>query len=313
MIPDMDGVMRSIPLLFRHRDCIIPPLSLQVLRYFLGNPALIVKITELGVEKVQLKDLVIPTDERGRMIINFRGREKTFPHYSAIDVVRGTVPRKDLQDKIVLVGATATGIYDLRVIPLANVFPGVEIHANIIDNILKGDFIVHPGWGAIFDIVLMVFLGIALGVFLPKLKATPGALGSALLLFAYIYFNRYLLINKGAWLNVVFPSIQIVFVYMGIILYRYMSEEKEKKKIKGAFQFYVTPSVVNEMLKNPDKLKLGGDRKELTVLFSDIRGFTTISENTMVLWTNILVMPSWRSMEPPSKIAIIQQRPVIVP
>jgi adenylate cyclase len=278
MVPDMDGVMRSIPLLFRYKDCIIPPLSIQVLRYFLGNALLMAKISEIGVERVQIKDLVIPTDERGRMIINFRGKEKTFPHYSAIDILRGEVPREELRDKIALVGATATGIYDLRVTPLASVFPGVEIHANIIDNILKGDFITHPGWAAIFDITLMIFLGIMLGLILPKLKATAGAIGSALLLVGYIYLNRYLLIEKGAWLNVVFPTLQILFVYTGIILYRYMSEEKEKKKIKGAFQFYVTPSVVNEMLKNPEKLKLGGERKELTVLFSDIRGFTTISE-----------------------------------
>jgi adenylate cyclase len=279
MKPDPDGVMRSIPMLFRYKDCILPPLSIQVLRYYMDNPLLMAKIAEYGVERIQLGDIEIPTDEVGRMFINYRGPQKTFPHYSAIDVIRGDIPEGDLKDKIVLVGATATGIYDLRVTPFESVFPGVEVHANIIDNMLQGDFIIHPGWASIFDISLMGFLGILFGIALPKVKATPGAVGSAVLLVAYIYMNRYLLIHRGTWLNVVYPSLQILFMYTGIILFRYLSEEREKKKIKGAFQFYVTPSVVNEMLRHPEKLKLGGDRKDLTVLFSDIRGFTTISES----------------------------------
>src|SRR3990172_3103625 len=119
---------------------------------------------------------IIPTDEKGRLLINFRGSQKTFPHYSFSDVVDGLVPVDALKDKIVLVGATATGIYDLRVTPLAGTFPGVEIHANIIDNILQGDFIHRPDWVVIFDVLAILTLGILVAIVIPRIKAVFSAI-----------------------------------------------------------------------------------------------------------------------------------------
>ena len=181
------------------------------------------------------------------------------------------------KDKIVLVGATAVGIYDLRVTPFDSVFPGIEIHANVIDNILHQDFLRRPGWTAILDMAAILVFGLLLGFFLPKASALMGPLVSIGMIAAWSGLNFYLF-NKGIWINLIFPVVTIILVYTVITLFRYVTEEREKKKIKGAFSYYVNPSVVSEMLKNPEMLKLGGDKRIMTVLFSDIRGFTTISE-----------------------------------
>lgn len=212
------------------------------------------------------------------MLINYAGQQKTFPHYSIADILGDRIPASALKDKIVLVGATATGIYDMRVTPFSSVYPGIEIHANIIDNILREHFLMRPDWTVVVDILLILVLGLLLGFILPKLKAVWGALTTVLFFFGFFMLNRYLFVDKGVWINIVYPFLALLLVYIGVTIFRYMTEEREKKKIKGAFHYYLTASVINEMLKNPEKLKLGGEKKDLTVLFSDIRGFTTISE-----------------------------------
>lgn len=121
-------------------------------------------------------------------------------------------------------------------------------------------------------------MGLVTGLVLPRLRAVFSVLLIGVLFFGYLLASQKLFVQKGIWLNAVYPLLTMVIVYTAVTLYRYIVEEREKRKIRGAFSFYVTPSVVNEMLKNPDKLKLGGDKKELTVLFSDIRGFTTLAE-----------------------------------
>lgn len=278
IFPDRDGTVRWIPLVLRYQNRYFAPLSLQVLRNYLGSPPLTLRIGDFGVESIRLGNFKIPTDEQGRMLINFRGYPKTFPYYSITDILHHRIPEETFKDKIVLIGATAIGIYDIRVTPFAAIFPGLEIHANVIDNILRGDFLIRPNWLKIFDIFAIILLGIILGVIIPRIKALTGLLFSLFILSLYIYIDRYLFQHLYLWLSIIYPLLNLFCVYTGITVYRYVTEEREKKKIRGAFEQYVTEAVVNEMLKSPEKLRLGGEKKELTVLFSDIRGFTTISE-----------------------------------
>ena len=277
MFPDADGTVRWVPMTIQVRDKYYMPLSLQTLRYYLGGVDSFLEVSEMGVERVGLGELNLPTDEMGRLLVNYRGPAQTFPHYPIADILAGRLDKGTFKDKIVLVGPTAVGIYDLRVTPYDNVFPGVEIHANIIDSILQKDFLVRPNWSGIFDIGSIILIGLILGLLLPKLSAMTGPfLGLGLL--AVLVGGNFALFNRGWWINLVFPVLSLVVIYIGITIFRYITEEREKRKIKGAFSSYVNPSVVNEMLKNPDMLKLGGDKRIATVLFSDIRGFTTISE-----------------------------------
>ena len=275
---DIDGKVRWIPLVIRYQDRFYPALSLQAVRYSMGNIPLRLRVADHGIATIQLGPVAIPTNEKGRMLINFRGSPQTFPHYSAADILAGRTPTDAFTNKIVFVGATAKGIYDLRVTPFSNEFPGLEVHANVADNILKQTFLFRPEWARFFDLAAILFMGLVTGLVLPRLRAFFSVLLIAVLFAGYWLVSQTLFVRQGIWLNAVYPLLTIVLVYTAVTLYRYIVEEREKRKIRGAFSFYVTPSVVNEMLKNPDKLKLGGDKKELSVLFSDIRGFTTLAE-----------------------------------
>ena len=277
-VPDSDGTVRWVPLAMRFGDEIYPHLSLEAVRRYLGSPPLIMNAAAYGVDSIRIGKTVIPTDERGRLLINYRGDQKTFPHYSVVDVLDGSVPKDAFKDKIVLVGATAIGIYDVRVTPFSGVFPGVEIHANVIDNILKNDAVNRPDWIVVFDIAAILSLGCLLSLVIIRLKPVGAMLFTTGLLAAYVLANDYVFSAWKIWLTAVYPSLTMVFVFGGVTTYRVLTEEKKKKEIRGAFGRYVAPSLVEHILKDPSKLVLGGEERRLTVFFSDIRGFTTISE-----------------------------------
>jgi adenylate cyclase len=278
IFPDPDGTVRWAPLVIKYQDRFYCSLSLAVLQKYLDNPPLALRIAEYGVDQIRLGKVTIPANEEGRLLINYRGPQKMFPHYSATDIIHERVSKNAFQGKIALVGATAIGIYDMRVTPFEHVYPGLEIHANVIDSILQGQFLHRPNWITLVDILVIAVAGLILGVLLPRFKAHWGALVGGALFLSVLGLGQYLFENQGVWMNLTYPSLNLILIYLGITGYRYMTEEKEKKKIRGAFQYYLTASVVEEMLRNPDKLKLGGEKKDLTVLFSDIRGFTSISE-----------------------------------
>ena len=276
--PDSDGVIRWSPLVIKFRDNYYASLALSLLVQYLEWPMLVLNIAEFGVENIRVDKIEIPTDESGRLLVNYLGPARTFPHYSVSDVLNGRISAEKLNGKMVIVGATATGIYDLRVTPFSAVYPGVEIHATVIDNILHQYFLIHSGWTKFLDVCLIILVGLIMGFAIPRVKAVAGIALSSALIGAFIVANTALFVRYNVWMNLVYPALTMMTIYLGITVYRYVTEEREKKKVRGAFQYYLTASVVNEILKDPSKLKLGGDKKNLSVMFSDIRGFTSISE-----------------------------------
>jgi adenylate cyclase len=276
--PDSDGTIRSSPLVIKFQDNYYLPLSLSLLSHYLDWPTVTLNMAEHGIEGIKIGDIDIPTDESGRMLLNYLGPAKTFPHYSISDIIKGWLSPDTFKDKIVVVGATAIGIYDLRVTPYSIVYPGVEIHATAIDNILHSNFLHRSSGTSLLDICAIVFFGLLIGIVVPRVKAVQGMVLTLLVLTSFVLINTLIFSRYTLWLNIIYPVLTMMTIYLGITVYRYITEEREKKKIRGAFQYYLTASVINEMLKDPSKLKLGGDKKDLTVLFSDIRGFTTISE-----------------------------------
>jgi len=273
-----DGIVRWMPLIIKCGQEIFPPLSIQSIWHYLDNPPLMVKVADYGIEGIRMGERFIPTDEEGKMLINYLGPVKTFPHYSITDILHENLPKGTFNDKIVLVGATATAIYDIRNTPFSRIYPGLEIHATVVDNILNRDFLEKPKWTGIYDVLAILLLGLLTGLAVRRVSALKGIFFSSVLFIIYIWISRWLFIHWGIWVNIIYPLLALALIYTSLTVYRYLTEERERKKIKGAFTYYVSSSVVNEMLKHPEKLKLGGDRKDLSVLFSDIRGFTTIAE-----------------------------------
>ena len=276
---DPDGVVRWMPLMLQGGDDLFPPLSLLTVWHALGKPQLAVKTGSHGVEGVQLGDRFIPTDESGRMLINYRGPARTFQYYALSDIIDGHVAPGTFKDKIVMVGATAIGIGDLRSTPFAPVYPGSEIHANVIDNILTGDYLEKPRWAEIFDVLAVIVLATIVGGALPRMTALQGLALTVLLFVLFIAFAYLIFVRAHLWLNMVYPVFALAATYTMLTLYRYITEERERKRIKVTFQQYVSADVIEEALQNPEHLRIGGQEKLLTVLFSDLAGFTAFSEH----------------------------------
>ncbi|MDP2855235.1 MAG: adenylate/guanylate cyclase domain-containing protein [Smithellaceae bacterium] len=278
MMPDSDGSYRWSPLVIAFGNNYYSSLAVSLVHAYLDFPALSLNLEPYGAKNIGIGDILIPTNESGQLLINYRGPPRTFPHYSVADILKSSLPPETFTNKIVLVGATAVGIYDLRVTPFSSTYPGVEIHATVIDNILHQNFLTHSSFTHFMDICTIIFFGLAVGLLIPRLRPISGMITAFLMVAAFVAVNFFIFFRFNIWLNLVYPFVTMAMIYLGITIYHYFKEEREKKKIRGAFQYYLTASVINEMLKNPAKLKLGGDKKDLTVLFSDIRGFTTISE-----------------------------------
>jgi len=276
--PDSDGVIRVSPLVLFYKGQVYPSLSLQTIQFVSGFSPIPLFDDGGVLEGLAVGPTKIPLNESGEFLINYRGPGKTFSHVSIADVLDGSVPQEKLQNKIVLIGATAIGIYDMRVTPMDANIPGLEIHANIIDNILTGDFLTLNETTKFISIGLVLFVGLFFGLILSRFRPLGGFVVFLIVTTFLLLSGYYLFVAKGFVLQNFKPVLNGVLVYGGITVYRYFTEEKERRKVKKTFQHYLSPVVIKQLLDNPNQLKLGGERKELTVLFSDIRGFTTKAE-----------------------------------
>jgi len=276
---DQDGVARWIPLIIECGENTFPALSLMCAWNFLDRPQLMVRVAAYGVEGVHMGERFIPTDENGQMLINYLGPAKSYPYFSISSILHGKFPKGAFEDKIVLVGMTAAGLSDIRTTPFDPLCPGIEIHATVIDNILSKRFLSRPRWAGVYDLLAIIVLGLLTGMVLPRLNALIGLLFVSALFILHIIAARWLFVHSGIWLSIVYPLMVVVITYISLTAYSYFSEARERKKIKGAFSRYVSPSVISEMLKHPEQLKLGGEEREASVLFCDLAGFTSVSEN----------------------------------
>jgi adenylate cyclase len=276
---DPDGLLRRLPLMIRAGEDVFPPLAVVAAWQYSGRPPLTVHVDRHGVEGLQMgADRFIPTDPVGQVLINYLGPPKTFPQVSVTDILRGETAPGTFRDRIVLVGATALTTYDLRNTPFSPIYPGTEVHASVIDNILTGSFVGRSEWARIFDVLTIVGLGALAGIILPFLSPLEGLAFAAGLFVLYVFGCRWLFEQAQVWLNMVYPLLALSSTYTVLTAYAYLTEQRQRKRVKDTFRQYVAPEVVEEMLKDPARLRLGGEEKILTVLFSDLEGFTTHSE-----------------------------------
>jgi len=275
--PDADGGYRRAPMALRVGDRLAPALSLELLRrYGTGGPA-IISFAPFGVASVRLGERSLPVDETGELWINYLGPPRTFPYFSAADVLAGRLAPGVLAGKIALVGLTAAGFDEVST-PFAPVAPGVEVHATILDNILRGRSLIRPRWLTPLEAGLVIFLGLVLGLAPRPFGSASGAVTAALIALAYAASTQHLFSTSGIVLSGVYPLGAVLFSTLGIAVFQAVSEEREKRTIREAFGHYLNPEVTELLVREPERLKLGGERREITILFSDIRGFTTISE-----------------------------------
>ncbi|NIQ04126.1 MAG: CHASE2 domain-containing protein, partial [Nitrospinaceae bacterium] len=199
-------------------------------------------------------------------------------HFSASDVLTGEVGAEALAGKIVLVGGSAAGTHDFHTTPYGPLVPGVEVHANLMENVLQGDYLVRPDWFRILDLLMILGSGLLLALVSRFFKAYASLLLLGAGIAGYLGVDYYLFTQKGLWVNSVYPVFTQLFVYTGITVYRFAFEERQKRFIKTAFSQYLAPTVVDRLVDNPSLLKLGGERRVMTAFFSDVAGFSSISE-----------------------------------
>jgi adenylate cyclase len=286
---DSDGTLRKLPLIVKYLDkatdknYFFPPLSMRVLERYLEG-SLLVRVGELGAEKVILdaaEPIEIPINSSGELFVNFLGSGGTFPHISITDLLhdrQNAIPREGLKNKVVIVGATATALGDIKVTPFDPLYPGVEIQATIIDNVLHNNLLSKPDWILPFEWVYLLFFGIFLTFVYPRMKPIMGALTCALVAGGQFGFSQWVFVNKGLWVTDVFPFFENILIFFSLTIYGYLTEKKERHFIESTFGKYMSPKVIDKLLEDPTGLKLGGEEKELTAFFTDLGGFTTLSE-----------------------------------
>lgn len=277
-IPDDSGIIRSVPLVISYEDSIYPSLALEVLRIVTDTKRVDVNYDDNGVQNIKLNDITIPTDRHGRILVNFRGKEKNFKYISALDIYNNDFEIEDVDGKIALVGTSAAGLLDLRATPFESVYPGVEVHANVIDNILTGDFIYKASWADGANLAIIFILSFLIMMMITFTPFWYNPFISFLFLGLTLYSAYYVLFEYGIVLNIFFPFTTIILAAVIATLFDYFYEIKQEEAIKEKFASKVSKEVMDNLLKNIDSDGFQAMEKEVTVFFSDVRGFTQISE-----------------------------------
>ncbi len=277
--PDGDGLYRRALLLLLYNGDIYPSLSIKALRHFLGADVML-EVKSFGIDGLQVGELRIPAREDGTLALNYYGPAPSFRTVSAADVIKKRLPPDSLKGALAFVGATEIGIYDIRPTPFDATQPGVELHATVAANALERRFLQYDGITQMQEMVCIALFPLLLGValaFVPGTFAGLAAFAGFALLYSWI---NYLAFSQGLRdMTVIYPMLGIGLTYLGSEAWRNLVVEKKGRQLKKAFSNYVSPDLVREIEKNPDKLVLGGEQREISILFSDIRGFTTVSES----------------------------------
>jgi adenylate cyclase len=273
---DTDGTPRYEYPVATYAGEYYPSFAIQVVNQYLGLRLEEVKI-HFG-EGIQLGPIFIPTDESTRVLVNYAGPRGTFPTYAFVDVLQGRLPDAIFNEAIVLIGGAASGLADTFVTPFSAALPGVERHGTIIDSMLRQNFLHRRDATVLSDVAAIVLMGLLVGWLSPKCPSYWGSIAALGLAGAYVVANVLAFSRAGVWVNLLFPLFAVGVNQSSITLFEYLAEGRQKRMIRRAFQYYLHPTVVDQVSQNPQLLKLGGESRELTVLFTDIRSFTMIAE-----------------------------------
>ena len=307
-IRDRDGVIRRTPMLLRVGDNVYGSLSLEVAKLYLLADETKVETEMLGdtevVSAIKLDNLTIDTDKQGQVLVPFQGRRGSFPYLSATDILHDKVDPSLLEGSIVLVGTSALGLADLQSTAVEGVFPGVEVHANNIAGILNHSFPTEPVWAVGANFVLLVITGIILAIIFPLVGPLHVTWISIGMMTGMIGFNLWLWVVNNMVMAIMLPLALIMGLVLISMSYGFLFEARRKKQITEMFGQYVSSDIVEEMSADPEHYSFEGRSVEMTVLFADIRSFTSLSENLTAKQLKDLLN---RYFEPMTKIIFDRQ------
>ena len=277
-VEEHDGIVRRAPVIMNAQNAFVPSLSLEMLRAATNSNSPLIRSDSNGIQSVNASRFRLPTDEHGRLWVHFN---HTDPHryVSAKDVLQGSVPPERVRDKLILIGTSAIGLSDNKTTPLDPVVPGVEIHAQIIESILTNALLSAPSWAIGAEVIAAVVFGLAIIIAAPLLPAAVVIAVGATLILGLIGLSWFFFAEHNLLLDFTYPLISTWLIYLVLTFVNYLREQRERQQIRSAFGFYLSPPLVEQLAKSPEKLVLGGEERRMTILFSDVRGFTTISEH----------------------------------
>ncbi|WP_213773317.1 adenylate/guanylate cyclase domain-containing protein [Bradyrhizobium sp. dw_78] len=275
---ERDGIIRRVPMVLRAQGAIMPSLSLEILRVITSTPTLLIKAEKAGIRSIAVRGLEIPTDRNGQLWVHFARQDPSI-YVSAADVLDGSVPLDKISGKLVLIGTSAVGLNDIKTTPVSPAMPGVEIHAQVLESALTHAALARPNYAIVIELFAALLLGLLIITFLPNLGpvmlVTVGALFASVLAGTswYFYTQHRLLIDFT------YPLLSTTAIYLTLIFSSFVREQAQRRQIRSAFSQYLSPALVEQLAHSPEKLVLGGEEREMTIMFSDVRGFTSISES----------------------------------
>jgi adenylate cyclase len=276
--PERDGIVRRVSVIMQAQGSMVPSLSMELLRVVTNSGAILVRTDEAGVQSVAVPGLEVPTDQNGRFWVHF-DRQDPARYVSAKDVLQGRMPRDNIEGKLVLIGTSAAGLLDIKTTPVEAAMPGVEVHAQILESALANSLLTYPNYAIGAELLVAALVGLAIIILAPMLRASTVVALGAVVIAALIGVSWYLFSQYNLLIDFTYPLMSSLFVYLTLIFVNYFKEQKQRQQIRAAFGFYLSPALVEQLARSPEKLVLGGEERRMTILFSDVRGFTTISEH----------------------------------
>jgi adenylate cyclase len=280
IVPERDGIVRRVPMIMDAQDVRMPALSFEILRILGGSGTIMIKADKAGIDSVILQGLrlKVPTDNLARFWIHYARNDPSI-YVSAVDVLDGKVPPDKIAKKLVLIGTSATGMNDIKTTPVSKAMPGVEIHAQVLESALTGSSLSRPANATVYEFLAALIAGLLVLAFAPNLgPATLFGVG-ALFATALIGTSWYFYIHDRMLIDFTYPLLSTTAIYLTLIFSSFVSEQRQRKLIRGQFAQYMSPVLVEQLAQAPEKLVLGGEEREMTIMFTDVRGFTTISES----------------------------------
>jgi adenylate cyclase len=275
---ERDGIVRRVPMVMEAQGEIVPSLTFDMLRVVTGTDALLIKSEPTGIKSVAVRGFEVPTDGNGQLWVHFAPHDQA-RFISAADVLEGRVTEDSISRKLVLIGTSAVGLLDVKTTPVDPVMPGVEVHAQVLESALTGSVLSQPSYAILIELAAALLLGIAIIWLAPLFNPVVLLAFGVSFVAVLIGTSWYLYVTSQLLIDFTYPLLSSLLVYLSLVFNSYIREQSQRRRIRSAFGQYLSPALVEQLVQFPEKLVLGGEEREMTIMFSDVRSFTAISES----------------------------------